>query len=116
MKKEFIVDGDFNDTRLDRWFKKNIFLIPQSLLEKNIRKGFIKVNNLKKKSSFKVKTGDKIHVYIKKLNPPKEQNFKLKYIPTKKILSSTSGLFIENNENFVVINKPSGISVLKSSR
>jgi len=116
MKKEFKVNADFNDTRLDRWFKKNIFLIPQSLLEKNIRKGCIKVNNLKKKSSYKVKTGDKIFVSVNNLNPPKKQTVKLKYIPTKKILSSTSSLFIENNENFVVINKPSGISVQSGTK
>tara|TARA_B110000014_G_C20042697_1_gene542023 strand:- start:70 stop:981 length:912 start_codon:yes stop_codon:yes gene_type:complete len=116
MKKEFNISVDFNNTRLDRWFRKNIFLIPQSLLEKNIRKGFIKVNNFKKKSSYKVKTGDKIFINIKNLSPPKKQNLKLKYIPTKKTLSTTSDLFIENNENFVVINKPSGISVQSGTK
>ena len=53
MKKFFLVKADFDNTRLDRWFKKNICSVPQSLIEKNIRKGNIKVNGRKKKSSYK---------------------------------------------------------------
>ena len=49
MKKLFSITKDFANTRLDRWFRKNVFEIPQSLIEKNIRKGNIKVNNKKKK-------------------------------------------------------------------
>ena len=39
-----------------------------------------------------------------------------KYKPTKKDLSFSSSMFIENNENFVVINKPSGISVQSGTK
>ena len=46
--------------RLDRWFKKNISNAPQSLIEKNIRKGNIKINNKKEKSSYKLKKNDKV--------------------------------------------------------
>ena len=35
------------NSRLDRWFKKNICNVPQSLIEKSIRKGNIKINNKK---------------------------------------------------------------------
>ena len=38
------------------------------------------------------------------------------YIPTKKELSSTSKMIIDNNENFVVINKPAGISVQSGTK
>ena len=43
MKKTFLVDKEYSNSRLDRWFKKNVCQIPQSLLEKNIRKGNIKI-------------------------------------------------------------------------
>ena len=33
---------------LDRWFRRNVCEAPQSLIEKNIRNGKIKVNNKKK--------------------------------------------------------------------
>ena len=48
MEKIFSVKNDFVNTRLDRWFRKNVCEVPQSLIEKNIRKGKIKVNNKKK--------------------------------------------------------------------
>jgi len=50
MKKNFIVTEEYINSRLDRWFRRNIFDVPQSLLEKSIRKGNIKVNNKKKNS------------------------------------------------------------------
>ena len=44
MKQIFLVKNDFVNSRLDKWFKKNVFDVPQSLIEKNIRKGNIKIN------------------------------------------------------------------------
>ena len=37
MKKFFSVANDFVDSRLDRWFKKNVCDVPQSLIEKKQR-------------------------------------------------------------------------------
>ena len=47
MKKIFSVKDDFVNSRLDRWFRQNVCEGPQSLIEKNIRKGNLKVNNKK---------------------------------------------------------------------
>ncbi len=55
MIRIYLIKQDFANTRLDRWFKKNVCEIPQSLIEKNIRKGKIKVNNIKKKVLIKYK-------------------------------------------------------------
>ena len=63
MKKSFIVTDEFDKSRLDRWFRRNVYSIPQSLLEKTIRKGNIKVNGKKKNSSYKLQINDKINVY-----------------------------------------------------
>ena len=51
MKKSYIVDNVYNDVRLDKWIKKKVSNLPQALIEKNIRKGKIKLNNKKTKSS-----------------------------------------------------------------
>ena len=50
MIKSYIVDETCNDMRLDRWIRNTLSNIPQSLIEKNLRAGKIKVNyfNLKK--------------------------------------------------------------------
>ena len=63
MIKVYSVRQDFINTRLDRWFRRNVCGVPQSLLEKNIRKGKIKVNGLKQKSSYKLKLHDEIILY-----------------------------------------------------
>ena len=63
MEKIFSVENDFVNARLDRWFKKNVCNAPQSLIEKIIRKGKIKVNNKKKKSSYKLQKNDQIFIY-----------------------------------------------------
>ena len=38
MFKKFIVNKDYHNSRFDRWFKNNINNIPQSFIEKIIRK------------------------------------------------------------------------------
>ena len=44
MKKSFKIDKSSIGMRFDRWIKNNIGKIPQSLIEKNLRKGNIKLN------------------------------------------------------------------------
>ena len=63
MIKSYIVDSTYNNMRLDRWLRNKIGNIPQSLIEKSLRSGKIKINKKKVKSSFKVKTNDKIDIF-----------------------------------------------------
>ena len=63
MKKSYIVDSTCNDMRLDRWLRLKIGKIPQSLVEKYLRTGKIKLNRKKVKSSFKVKMKDEINIF-----------------------------------------------------
>jgi len=116
MEKIFSVKNDFVNARLDRWFRKNVYDAPQSLIEKSIRKGKIKVNNKKKMSSYKLQQNDQIFVYNFNFKTSKNKKITTKYRATKKELSSSSGMFIENNENFVVINKPAGIAVQSGTK
>ena len=63
MVKSFIIDSTYNNMRIDRWLRNKIGRIPQSLIEKNLRSGKIRINKKKVKSSFKVKTNDKIELF-----------------------------------------------------
>ena len=116
MHKIYKVNKEYTDSRLDRWFKRNVCDVPQSLIEKSIRKGVIKVNNKKEKSLYKLKENDKIDIKNFYFKPQIKKKTKTIYIPTKKDLSSSSNIFIEDNENFSVINKPSGISVQSGTK
>jgi 23S rRNA pseudouridine955/2504/2580 synthase len=110
MKKSFNVDSTFNDMRLDRWIRNNLGKIPQGLIEKNLRNGKIKLNNKKTKSSKKVKTNDKIDLFNFDFKETILQN-KIKFEPTKEIIKENEELIIDDNDDFVVLNKSSGISV-----
>ena len=110
MKKSYIVDSTCNDMRLDRWLRLKIGKIPQGLVEKNLRKGKIKVNKKKVKGSFKVKTKDEINIFNIEFKETIQQK-KIKFLPSKEIVKSNEDQIIDNNDNFVVINKASGISV-----
>ena len=96
--------------RLDRWLRNKIGNIPQSLIEKFLRSGKIKINKKKVKSSFKVKTNDKIDIFNLNFKESITQN-KKKFEPSNRIIKSNEDLIIDDNENFIVLNKSSGISV-----
>ena len=111
MPKSYTVVNDYHDSRLDRWFKQNVINLPHSLIEKIIRQNKIKVNKKKTRSSYRVQSGDLIEVYDILKFKPIEKEKKIKYIPKKSEIGKYDDYVIENNENFIVINKPSGIAV-----
>ena len=110
MIKSYIVDSTYNNMRLDRWLRNKIGNMPQSLIEKSLRSGKVKINKKKVKSSFKVKTNDKIDIFNLnfKVNIVKE---KKRFNPSNEIIKSNEDLIIDDNENFIVLNKKEGISV-----
>ena len=96
--------------RIDRFLRNHFGEIPQSLFEKNLRNGKIKLNKKKIKSSKKVKLNDQIELYNFKFKKNIKQ-IKKKFVPDKEIIKENENLIIENNDDFIVLNKNSGISV-----
>ena len=96
--------------RLDRWLRNKIGNIPQSLIEKSLRAGKIKINKKKAKSSLKLKANDKIEIFNLKFKVNIIQKKKL-FNPSNEIIKSNEKLIIDNNDNFIVVNKSAGISV-----
>ena len=116
MTKKFEVEKDFHNTRFDRWFKNKVLDIPQGLIEKIIRKNQVKVNGKKTKNSYRVQETDIVEVFnIDKIKQT-EKNVITQYIPTKTERDKYDDFIIENNENFIVINKPSGIAVQSGTK
>ena len=110
MKKSYTVESTCNDMRIDRWTRLKIGKIPQGLIEKYLRSGKIKINKKKIKSSTKVKTNDIIDFFNLEFKETILQK-KIKFEPSKEIIKSNEDQIIDNNENFIVLNKSSGISV-----
>ena len=110
MKKSYIVDSTCNDMRIDRWIRFKFGKIPQGLIEKYLRSGKIKLNKKKIKSSQKISTKDNIDLFNIEFKETILQK-KIKFKPSKEVIKSNEDQIIDNNENFIVLNKSSGISV-----
>ena len=116
MPKKVTVNKDYHNSRFDRWFKANVINLPQSLIEKILRLNKVKINRKKIKSSHRVQAGDLIEIYdiskFKVTNRPKI----IKYKPSRKEINVYDDYVLENNDNFVVINKPRGIAVQSGTK
>ena len=100
----------FNNMRIDRWIRNNLGKFPQSLIEKNLRNGKIKLNSKKVKSSHKVKTNDQIELFNFEFKKTIIQR-KIKFEPNDQIIKENEELIIDNNDDFIVLNKSAGVSV-----
>jgi 23S rRNA pseudouridine955/2504/2580 synthase len=116
MPQTYTVNKDYNNSRFDRWFKANIIDLPQSLIEKIIRLNKIKINRKKIKSSYRVQSGDIIEVYDISRFKVNDRPKILKYKPSRKEVDIYDDYILENNENFIVINKPTGIAVQSGTK
>ena len=93
MIRSFIVESTCNNMRIDRWLRNKLGKVPQSLIEKSLRLGKIKINKKKIKSSFKIKTNDKIELF----------NFDFKEkIKYKKKQFNPSIEVIKSNEDLII--------------
>ena len=116
MPQNYTVERDYHNSRFDKWFKANIIDLPQSLLEKLIRQNKVKINKKKSKASYRVQFGDIISVYDISKFKKKDNNKIIKYKPSNKEIDIYDDYIIENNENFIVINKPVGIAVQSGTK
>ena len=110
MKKSYTVEKTCNDMRIDRWIRYILGNFPQGLIEKNLRAGKIKLNKKKIKSSHKIKNNDEIEFFNIDFKETIVQK-KIKFEPSKNVIKSNEDQIIDNNENFIVLNKSSGIAV-----
>ena len=111
MIKNIKVQAKDEETRIDRWLKRNFSSLNQNIIEKNLRKGLIKVNHIKVKANYKVVKNDIVNIY----NYLKD-NYRhtVKKLIHNKIPEDLKNKFNKSimfeNEDFIVINKWSDIA------
>jgi len=112
--RSFVINKDFEGSRVDRFLKKQFPNIPQSLFEKNLRKKKITVNNKKVKNLFKLELNDVVSIFTElkienKINK-KKQIFNINdYNQLKKN-------FVFECEDYCVLNKPYGYASQDGSK
>ena len=111
MPDKFIVNKNYNKSRFDKWFKDEIINIPNSLIQKLLRKNKIRVNNKKIKSSFRLSEGDEVLVFNLSNFKPTDLKKKIQYLPSAKEKKGFENFVIYDSSDYIVINKPRGIAV-----
>ena len=101
-----IIKENESDTRLDRYLV-NSLNVPQSLIQKDLRKSFIKVNDKKSIAKYRVQAGDIIQL------SKDYSEIKPKQIiePNKKNIERLKKSIIFSDINFFIINKWNKIAV-----
>ncbi len=111
MNKSYTIKEIYSGMRIDRWIRNNVAPLPQSLIEKSLRKGKIKVNIKKVNSSYKLKTGDKIEFFNFTFEIKKNKEKNKKFSPSSELLKVHENRILENNDDFIVIDKSPGVPV-----
>ncbi|MBI5301385.1 MAG: RNA pseudouridine synthase [Chloroflexi bacterium] len=88
-----------NDTRLDRYIAEQLPELSRAAAQRLIEDGFILVNNLARKASYKVQVGETITVRVP---PPEPATPRAENIPLD---------ILYEDDDLIVINKPAGMVV-----
>lgn len=103
--KEFIINKNDADQRLDKFITKQCPTLPSSLMFKYIRTKRIKVNSKRAEISTKLKVGDTVSAYI-------NDEFFVAVKPTYDFLSSPAKLqVVYEDENILLVDKKQGLLV-----
>ncbi|RYE12877.1 MAG: RluA family pseudouridine synthase, partial [Rickettsiales bacterium] len=116
MEKLFLTISQNEDNiRLDRFIRNNFDGILQSIIEKSIRNGLIRLNNKKSNSNNRLKIGDEVSIakVITERLTTKVNNVK---IPQKYSIEDLRKSILFVDENIIVINKRSGIATQGGSK
>lgn len=104
MKKNISINSEFEkfiSQRLDRFLVEKFSEIPRKFFSDEIKRGNILINGKKEKPSCKIKFGDKIEINFR------YQKKEIELIPQKNIPFR----IIFRHPDFLIIDKPAGISV-----
>jgi 23S rRNA pseudouridine955/2504/2580 synthase len=110
--KIFIIDSNSSDQRIDKFLKRNFDNLTQSFIEKNLRKKNILLNQRLTKSNQIIKADDKIT--IKNFSTEVYQKFKKNHSTIKidkSYITNFNKSILYEDDNFLIINKWSGIAV-----
>lgn len=117
-RKTFIVDDVDGNTRLDRWCQRILGGAPNSVYQKALRTGRIRLNGKKADGSVRVFGGNEVEVrgdiiVPERASAPREkQPMKL----TLELAVEAQSWVLHKDKDILVINKPAGLAVQGGSK
>jgi 23S rRNA pseudouridine955/2504/2580 synthase len=107
-KKNLKVDANNDQRRLDNFLTYKFPNLPKSKIYSMIRKGEIRINSKRCKAQTKISLGDEIRLPPYLESEKRDNNFKNLPAKIEKLIKNA---IIFDDNDFIVINKPEGISV-----
>ncbi len=107
------------ETRLDRFLRRKFIYLTQGLIEKSLRKGQIKVNDKNAKANTRVRRGDMVLIadyLINEVNSTLPQKNYFSPAVTSLANKILNEYLIFSCDQFIAINKPSGIAAQGGSK
>jgi len=101
------IDADHKDQRIDNYLFTHLKGVPKSHIYRILRKGEVRVNKGRIKVVYKLKVGDVIRIPPIRVAEPKDTS---KISKLDKVQQLEESIIVETNQ-YMVINKPSGIAV-----
>lgn len=114
MTQQHTISPADDDIRLDRWFKRHYPGMQHALLEKNLRKGQIRLDGKKAKTSDRIREGQVIEIRIQDSAFSIQEKREKKISPDDEKMIRAAVLY--KDANIIVINKPYGIPVQGGSK
>lgn len=100
------VDEDNHGQRLDNFLMAQLRGVPKSIIYRIVRKGEVRVNKGRVKPDTRVQTGDQVRI------PPVVRKEKAPQVaPGERVQAVIEAAVVFENEQMLVVNKPSGIAV-----
>ncbi len=117
-RRTYVVDTMDGNTRLDRWCQRILGSAPNSIYQKALRTGRIRLNGKKAEGAARVFEGDLVEVRGDIVNPDKAQAPREKQ-PMKltlELANEAQSWVLYKDKDILVINKPAGLAVQGGSK
>lgn len=108
---EHIISQEDDGIRLDRWFKRHQPGVPHALLEKNLRKGLVRLDGAKAKTSDRVQAGQRLEVRIELPEGETKPYVKKTAKVPESAVSDLRKTILYSDKRMLVLNKPAGLAV-----
>ena len=104
--QKVVVDEDNHGQRVDNYLMAQIRDVPRSIIYRIIRKGEVRVNKGRVKPDTRLNTGDEVRI------PPVTRKEKpAQVVPGSRVQGVMQDAVVFENDQMLVVNKPSGIAV-----
>ena len=100
----YTVTSEYDGVRLDNCLIARLKGLPRTKIYSIIRKGEVRVNKSRSKPSQKLKTGDQVRI------PPYTTSSVDKVFTSNSLKETISNSIIEEEKDFIILNKPTGIA------